>query len=82
MQAREHIEVVLQPDVECLALVDREAPVARRLTDAVAGRGLAADLDDAVLQAQRLLSAGRSCDARCQGKARGSSPRGIDVTNA
>src|SRR5260370_40640961 len=76
MQARQHIEVVLQPDVECLALVDREAPGARRLGDSVAGRGLAADLDDAAMQAQCLLAAGRPCDARRHGKARGSSKHG------
>src|SRR5260370_2102634 len=76
MQARQHIEVVLQPDVECLALVGREAPGARRVGGSVAGRGLAAELDDAAMQAQCLLAAGRPCDARRHGKARGSSKHG------
>src|SRR5260370_21190528 len=76
MQARQHIEVVLQPDVECLALVDREAPGARRLGDSVAGRGLAADLDDAAMQAQCLLPAGRPCDSRSHGNTRLSSKHG------
>lgn len=59
MQAGENIEVVLEADIEHVALLEGEAPFARGLRDAKALGRLAVDLDGSIVQPQH-LAVGRS----------------------
>jgi hypothetical protein len=71
MQARRFGERVLETHVEVVAFVEHQAERARRLDDAEASRGLAADLDLAGLQAQDLLLAGGADERRNRRRERG-----------
>jgi len=55
MEAGRHGEIVVEPHVERVAFVERQAIGAARLGDAVARRRFAADVDLPGLQAQDLL---------------------------
>jgi hypothetical protein len=73
MKAGRDGKIVVQPHVEDVAFVQRQAVGSGPLGDAVAGRRLAADLDLPGLQTQDLLLAGRVRQARRQRRRNGGS---------